>query len=282
MSSGSVWKLAEFAVKQRLTHLTIPPSVLATIPEDADLPDGASLVVGTEEVPAGLVGRWATDRIMVNAYGPTEVTVNSTFWRCDPGWSSRRLPIGRPDVNTRAYVLDARLQPVPPGVVGELYLAGDGLARGYLGRPGMTAERFVADPFGGAGERMYRTGDLARWRDDGTLDFLGRVDHQVKIRGFRIELGEIETALTNHPDITAAAVAVHDQRLVAYLVPDHHADTAAVRAHLAARLPDYMVPAAYVTLAALPTLPNGKLDRSALPAPEFATTGDSRPPRNPA
>ena len=209
--SGAAWVVApaeqragtalgEFAVGHGLTHLVVPPSVLGTVPDGA-LPADASLVVGTEEVPAGLVSRWAAGRVMVNAYGPTEVTVNSTLWRCEPGWESRRLPIGRPDVNTGAYVLDTGLRPVPPGVVGELYLSGDGLARGYLGKPGLTAERFVANPFGPPGSRIYRTGDLARWRGDGTLDFLGRSDQQVKIRGHRIEPGEIEAVLTGHDDV---------------------------------------------------------------------------------
>ncbi|MEQ4205501.1 amino acid adenylation domain-containing protein [Actinopolymorpha sp. B9G3] len=289
--------LAEFAVKHGLTHLVVPPSVLATVPEGVEFPGSASLVVGTEEVPAGLAGRWAAGRVMVNAYGPTEVTVNSTLWRCDPSWSGSRLPIGSPDANTRAYVLDPGLRPVPVGVAGELYLAGDGLARGYLGRPGLTAERFVACPFGGPGERMYRTGDLVAWQADGSLDFLGRVDDQVKVRGFRIEPGEIEAVLLRHPAIARAAVVVRetstdggvmaDRRLVAYLVPsdDDVPDTARLRAHLAADLPDYMVPSAFVILDELPLLPNGKLDRPALralPAPEASTTtGGGRSPRNP-
>ncbi|MGH3488141.1 MAG: condensation domain-containing protein, partial [Actinopolymorphaceae bacterium] len=285
--------LAEFAVTERLTHLVVPPSVLATIPADVAFPESASLVVGTEEMPMGLAARWAAGRVMVNAYGPTEVTVNSTFWRCDPSWDGHRLPIGVPDANTRAYVLDVALRPVPVGVAGELYLAGDGLARGYLGRPGLTAERFVACPFGdNVGERMYRTGDLVRWRSDGNLDFLGRVDEQVKIRGFRIEPGEIEVAILRHPGITRAAVVAHetsadggvmaDRRLVAYLVlsDEDVPDTARLRADLAAELPDHMVPTAYVVLDALPLLPNGKLDRAALPAPELPAARDGRSPRN--
>jgi glyine---[glycyl-carrier protein] ligase len=263
--------LAEFAAEHKLTHLTIPPSVLATVPY---LSDGVSLVIGTEEVPADLVSRWAADRIMVNAYGPTEVTVNSTFWRCDPGWQAGRLPIGRPDLNTRAFVLDSALRPVPPGVVGELYLAGDGLARGYLNQSALTAMRFVANPFGVPGERMYRTGDLVRWRDNGILDFLGRADQQVKIRGFRIEPGEIEAVLCQHPEVDKAVVVERDQRLVAYVVPG--AD--GLRSWCAARLPDYLVPSAYVTLDELPTLPNGKLDRAALPTPKHTAAG--RPPRD--
>ncbi|MGH3658353.1 MAG: condensation domain-containing protein, partial [Micromonosporaceae bacterium] len=287
--------MAEFAVKHALTHLVVPPSVLATVPADVEFPESASLVVGTEEVPAGLAARWAAGRVMVNAYGPTEVTVNSTLWRCDPSWSGSRLPLGGPDVNTRAYVLDAALRPVPVGVAGELYLAGDGLARGYLGKPGLTAERFVACPFGDSvGERMYRTGDLVAWRTDGSLDFLGRIDDQLKIRGFRIEPGEIEAVLLRHPGITRAAVvvqetaavsgAVAEKRLVAYVVAANEAgavEAAELRAHVAAELPDYLVPTVYVVLDALPQLPNGKLDRAALPAPETSTTGGGRLPRSP-
>lgn len=208
-----------------------------------------------------------------NLYGPTEAAIDVTAWHCRaPALDGLvTVPIGAPIQNIRTYVLDDRLQPAPVGVPGELYLGGVGLARGYHRRAGLTAERFVPDPFGQEpGARLYRTGDLARWRPDGTLEFLGRIDHQVKLRGLRIELGEIETALRDHPGVLEAVVTVRedtpgDKRLVAYLVGE--VDGSSLRTELKQTLPDYMVPSAFVQLDALPVTPNGKLDRKALPAP---------------
>ena len=223
-----------------------------------------------------------------NFYGPSETTVFSTLQRLEPGASW--VPIGRPIDNTQVYVLDARLEPVPIGVAGELYIAGAGLARGYVKRAAQTAERFVADPFATDGARMYRTGDVARRRADGVLEYLGRVDAQVKLRGVRIELGEIEAALTAHPAVAHAAATVRedrpgDRRLVAYVVASAGAVVPAahaLRAHLAQRLPDAMLPTAFVELASLPQTPNGKLDRKALPVPDAPNAVTSRAPRTPA
>ncbi|WP_164021883.1 non-ribosomal peptide synthetase, partial [Pyxidicoccus trucidator] len=231
----------------------------------------------------------------INAYGPTEGTVYATTWCVQD--SSVQVPvIGQPLPNTRAYVLDEQLRPTPVGVPGELYLAGEGVARGYLGRPELTAERFVPDPFSTeAGLRLYRTGDKARWRQDGTLEYLGRLDFQVKVRGYRIELGEVESTLRTHPAVKDAVVLARedvpgDKRLVAYVVPAHGEgadspalDVAELRAHVRRHLPPYMLPAAFVPLTTLPLTANGKVDRKALPAPEAALDSEQahEPPATP-
>ncbi|MFI6638593.1 amino acid adenylation domain-containing protein [Streptomyces sp. NPDC050504] len=272
-------ELLDYIVEHRVTGVNLLPSFLAAMPDDRTVAPDVFFVVGAERLDPELARRWGTGRkALFNAYGPTEVTINSVTWHYDPD-DEGPLPIGRPDPNVRAYVLDGGLQPVGTGVTGELYLGGPSVARGYLGRPGLTSERFVADPFAAPGERMYRTGDLVRWRPDGQIVFLGRVDHQVKVRGFRVELGEIESTLTRHPDVRACAVIVREDRLVAYVIPTDGAalDTAAVRAHLAGELPDHMVPTAYVELDRLPLSPSGKLDASALPAPETAAAARRAP-----
>ncbi|HEY9348323.1 MAG TPA: amino acid adenylation domain-containing protein, partial [Inquilinus sp.] len=223
-----------------------------------------------------------------NLYGPTEAAVDVTYWECRRDAEPGPVPLGRPIWNTQLYVLDPGLQPVPVGVNGELYLAGANLARGYINRSTLTAERFVANPYGPFGSRMYRTGDLVRWRPDGTLDFLGRIDHQVKLRGFRIELGEIEAALIRSDAVVQAAVIDREDRsgdrtLAAYVVlqPGAALDPAALRQELARHLPDYMVPTTFTALDALPLTPSGKLDRKALPAPERQSSTGHVAPRTP-
>ncbi|EWC60856.1 Siderophore biosynthesis non-ribosomal peptide synthetase module [Actinokineospora spheciospongiae] len=279
-------ELAALVDEHRATHLMVVASVLATVPPAA-LPSLRCLVVGGEALSAGLVARWSAGRRVLNAYGPTEATVCATL--SDPLSGDAAPAIGRPNPGVRAHVLDAALRPVPEGLTGELYLAGDCLARGYLRQPGTDAQRFVADPFGPPGARMYRTGDLARWRGTGELEFVARADRQVKVRGFRIEPGEVESVLLRHGGVAQAAVVVREdapgvRRLVAYAVPGPGArlDPAEVRAHVAAALPDRMVPAAVVELAALPVGPTGKLDRRALPAPDFTASTTAQAPRTAA
>ncbi|MEU6577527.1 amino acid adenylation domain-containing protein [Streptomyces sp. NPDC046805] len=281
--------LAATVRERGVTHLTLPPAALAVMPPGS-LPAGTTMVLAGEACPPNLVHGWSRDRFLTNAYGPTETTVCATmsaFQNADgPLAPDRTVPIGVPVDGTRVHVLDDRLAPVPPGVVGELYVSGAGLARGYHDRAALTASRFVADPFDPAGGRMYRTGDLARWTGDGQLVYVSRVDDQVKLRGFRIELGEIEASLTALPGIAAACAVVRedrpgDRRLVAYTVAEDGEagpDETEVRAHLATTLPDHMIPAAFVRLDALPLTPNGKTDRRALPAPDRTVSAAGRAP----
>ncbi|GIH26476.1 hypothetical protein Aph01nite_47860 [Acrocarpospora phusangensis] len=210
-----------------------------------------------------------------NLYGPTEAAVDVTHWHCVPGRDPRSVPIGRPVWNTEAHVLDERLRPLPPGEVGELYLGGIQLARGYLGRPALTAERFVADPLGPPGARLYRTGDLANRREDGALEYVGRADRQVKIRGVRVEPGEIENVMAAHPEVAQAAVLMHEGRLIGYAAGAWREPE--LREHLRSRLPEQMVPALLVRVADFPLTANGKLDRSALPPPSPVRTGSGGP-----
>ncbi|MGK4580265.1 amino acid adenylation domain-containing protein [Kitasatospora sp. HPMI-4] len=267
--------LAALLRGSRATIMQATPTLWqALLAEHAEDARGLRMLVGGEALPAPLAARMReVAGEVTNLYGPTETTVWSTAERLDPSRPGAPA-IGRPVRNTRAYVLDDRLRLTPPGVAGELYLAGEGLARGYLEQPALTAGRFTADPYGPAGSRMYRTGDLARWDADGRLEYLGRTDHQVKLRGFRLELGEVEAVLAAHERVAQAVAVVREDRpggwgrLVAYVVPAASGtDPAELDAYLRRRLPEYMVPSAVVPLEALPTTPNGKLDRAALPAP---------------
>jgi amino acid adenylation domain-containing protein len=277
--------LSELISSSGVTTIHFVPSMLGAFLDGAELSACGSLrrVIASGEALTPELRRRFFDRLpgleLHNLYGPTEASIDVTSWACAVDQEGA-VPIGGPIANTRAYVLDASGEPVPEGVPGELHLAGAGLARGYLGRAELTAERFVPDPFGAQpGGRLYRTGDLARWRSDGSLEFTGRVDHQVKLRGFRIELGEIESVLLEHEGVSEAAVLARsdaggEQRLVAYVVGtgDTAPERESLRAHLQERLPEYMIPSVWVDLERLPLTSSGKVDRKALPAP-----GGARP-----
>ncbi|MCK1813207.1 amino acid adenylation domain-containing protein [Streptomyces sp. XM4011] len=296
-------RVADAIEREGITDADFTPTALRELMDVGRPERCASLrhvVSGVEELPAELRQRvldtW--DVTLDNLYGPTEVSVSCTSWRCAPGEQDTAVPIGHPMANVTVHVLDDRLAPVPLGVVGELYVGGAGLARGYLNRPGLTADRFVPHPFAGrpgspeaAGSRLYRTGDRVRQRPDGALEFVGRVDRQIKLRGYRIEPMEVESRLREHPGVTSAVVralpvAEGDTRLVAHvLTPGEDRPTgAAIRAHLKDLLPDYMVPSHIVPLESFPVTENGKLDLAALPAPEWGdgARGRHQPPHGPA
>ena len=273
--------LVQTMLRERVTDVQFVPSMLELLLLQPDLARCLRLrrmFLGGEALPRSLIERFMkrNPAEVVNLYGPTEVTIQSTAKTAARGLSAGGItePIGRPISNIQAYVLDENLEPVPVGVPGQLYLGGVGVARGYVACPGLTAERFIPDPFAGKeGSRLYATGDRVRHLADGDLEFLGRIDNQVKLRGFRIELGEIESILTRHPDVRAAAVIVRedtpdDKRITAYAVPRGQPEISEdIRPFLREYLPEYMMPAAIISLTALPLLPNGKLDPSALPAP---------------
>jgi amino acid adenylation domain-containing protein len=290
----SVTELAELIERHGVRRMTVVPSLLSALLDDGRLGKAAGeaiWITSGEALPGSVVERFSSElpgARLLNFYGSSEASADSVWTKVSAAdGGAGAVPIGTPIANTRVLVLDAALRPVPPGVTGELYVAGAGLARGYLRRPRLTGERFVACPFG-TGERMFRTGDLVRRAEDGRLVYAGRADDQVKVRGFRIELGEVEAALLAHPGVGQAVVVARDgkasgSQLVGYVVPAGGVtglDPLAVRESLHQGLPEFMVPAAVVVLDALPLNPNGKLDRQALPAPEF-TGGIYRAPRTP-
>ncbi|MDQ8728328.1 non-ribosomal peptide synthetase, partial [Bradyrhizobium sp. LHD-71] len=274
-------ELLDFLARNRVTHATLPPALLQGRTDLARLASLQVLVLAGELPKAELVEGLPANIAVFNGYGPTETTVCATAWRRPANFDGAVVPIGRPLPNTQIYLLDKHGAPVPRGTIGEISIGGAGVARGYLNRAELTAERFVRDPFNpGPTGKMYRTGDLGRHLPDGSVEFLGRNDHQVKVRGFRIELGEIEVRLAEHPDVRDAVVVgrgkdAGDQRLVAYVVPSGPDDgegdraefVASLRSYLGARLPQFMVPSAFVQLDALPLTPNGKVDRQSLPVP---------------
>jgi amino acid adenylation domain-containing protein len=295
--AGNALELPELPAASEVRIATMVPSAAVELARAGDIPPGVRVVgLGGEPVSSALAERLyepGTVERVLNMYGPSEDTTYSTVARVPP--KGERAPsIGRPVTGARVYVVDRHGVLVPPGVAGELWMAGAGLARGYLGRPALTAERFVPDPYGAPGSRAYRTGDLVRFRPDGELEFLGRIDHQVKIRGFRVELGEIEEILAGHPQVRECAVIIWEERweerregvsdlrlLVAYLSGETVTD-GELRAWLGARLPEYMVPSLFVRLETLPHTPNGKIDRRALPAPERSAGDGYVAPAGPA
>jgi amino acid adenylation domain-containing protein len=273
--------LVRLVQEQAITTMHFVPSMLRSFMDAEKVAECTSLkrvICSGEALPFDLQERFfaVMGSELHNLYGPTEAAVDVTYWACQRGSARKLVPIGRPVANTSMYILDANFEPLPMGIPGELYIGGVQVGRGYWGRDELTADRFLADPFISGG-RMYKTGDLARWLPDGAIEYLGRNDFQVKIRGFRIELGEIEAALAEQPAVGQAVVCAleekpGDVRLVAYLVarPEATIDVAKLREPLRSRLPEYMVPSAFVILAEIPLNPSGKVDRKALPKPERA------------
>ncbi|QKQ75845.1 non-ribosomal peptide synthetase [Nostoc sp. TCL240-02] len=273
--------LVDFLTHHKISHCFLSPSALSILPQ-ATLPDLQTIGVGGEACTGELVAQWAKGRRFFNCYGPTESTVNAVLALCHP--NRKKPPIGQPISNIRIYILDAQNQPLPPGIPGELCIAGVGLARGYLNRPDLTTEKFIEVELFSKIERIYKTGDLARWVSDGNLEYLGRIDDQIKLRGFRIELGEIEAILLQHPSVKEAIVTLYktesNQSLIAYVTGINNDLFTQLKNYLKSRLPDYMIPAQIIVLDELPLTPNGKVDRKSLPAPNGVIEGLYEPPRN--
>ncbi|WP_375515431.1 amino acid adenylation domain-containing protein [uncultured Nostoc sp.] len=289
--------LVKVITEQQITVLALVPSILRVLLEEKGIENCRFLrhiTCGGEALPSELIERFfaqlSLDNVFHNCYGPTEASIDATFWTCQRGTNYTIAPIGRPITNAEIYILDENLQPVPVGESGELHIGGIGLARGYLNRPELTTEKFIFNPFSSeVGARLYKTGDLARFLPDSNIEFLGRIDYQVKIRGFRIELGEIEAILRQHPALTQTLVIARedvpgDKQLVAYIVanPEQIPSQVELRRFLQGRLPEYMVPASFVFLDNLPLNPNGKIDRRALPAPHTSDLVSTNfvPPQN--
>ncbi len=276
--------LVNFLSDRKISHIIIPPSALSVLPP-ATLADLQTIVVGGEACPTELVTKWATGRRFFNGYGPTESTVGAAIATLQP--NAKKTPIGQPLANIRIYILDAQNQPLPPGIPGELCIAGVGLARGYLNRPDLTAAKFIEVELFNKVERIYKTGDLARWGNDGKLEYLGRIDDQIKLRGFRIELGEIQSLLLQHSLVKEAVVILYktdnNSRLVAYFTAAKRFNDLAsqLKDYLKTRLPNYMVPSQIMLLDKLPLTPNGKLDRRALPEPHITTSTNIEMPVTP-
>jgi amino acid adenylation domain-containing protein len=280
--------------EQKVTTVHFVPAMLQSFLREADERKCGSLrrvICSGEALPLDLelsfLGKMKAE--LHNLYGPTEAAIDVTSWVCQREEEAQGVPIGRPIANTQIYILDEEMQPVPVGVSGELYIGGAGVARGYVKRPELTAEKFVPNPFGReGGERLYRTGDQGKWRGDGNIEFIGRIDDQVKIRGYRIELGEIEGVVSEHEDVEQAVVVAREEktgekRLVAYVVgrAGRRIESGELRRHVQKKLPEYMIPSAIVQMEELPLTVNGKVDRRALPEPEQQSVERYVGPRTP-
>ncbi|NYH77419.1 amino acid adenylation domain-containing protein [Actinopolyspora biskrensis] len=279
--------LGRVATAMRITHVTLPPLALSAIPVDVGLPPGTTVMLVGEAAPPHVISQWSGHQRVINVYGPTECTMIATISDPITAGADDTPPLGDPVAGTQLLVLGRGLQPVPPGVVGELYITGSGVGRGYASQFALTAQRFVACPYGPPGSRMYRTGDLVRRTAQGHLEFVGRADQQVKIRGYRVETGEVEAVLADNPAVAQVAVvpqidSMGTNRLIAYVVVEDGAENEPnLRDFARERLPDYMLPAGVVFLDSLPTTPNGKLDRAALPGPTFQTDHSGALPATP-